>query len=426
MPTPSMSTASLNTRNLISDTIRSSMAANGIVPGGTPNAPVPPAPTAAPDAPPPTGTAAPDAPPPAPAPAEPTPPANTDAMALLDKALGLPPVATVAPNQPAEPSDPEEVVPTEVQKDPRAAHAWAKKDSAAKEAARQAREALAAKETAERRVQELEAKATELENKSKGLEETLGKVSLEADPNFQTKYDGEIERMRTRLSDAFKEYAGADPADAAKWSKALLSVNQSECTELMDKMRIPPFLQGVVISTRMDVSKVLTKRSEELTNWKSSQTAYKELQAREFASTMVANREKFASTAVEKLRAGGNWMLEPGASPEQADIAARRKAAIVSTIKAANDEQIVELAADGLTAPAYRALAGQLASRVQELEAQIRGMGNMSPSVRSAPVNPQAPANPNVNKSSPISPSDFVKQVIPGLQAGMRGARTTQ
>ena len=299
--------------------------------------------------------------------------------------------------------------PPEVDKDPKAAHAWAKLRHDASEAVKAAE---AAKAEAAARAADA-AKLTEslaaLQKERDDYQSKLEKSNLIESPAFKARYEGKINELRTSLLGAFS--AVMEPEQAAALTEKAITSTPKEFGELLGKIPAQASWMGQqVMTTRAAVQQLVADREKAVTDWRATKVALADAEARDGRIRLATEIESETAKAVDNAVKSGNFMLTKNGDPKwDARVDELVTLAKTTLAQPRSRQDIIDLVAEGVSAKSTRDELGKVFRENVALKSQLAKLGMRPASTvipaGGAPVVVQKPA-------APVKMRDFVKDTM--------------
>lgn len=268
-------------------------------------------------------------------------------------------------------------------------------------------------------------KLTAEQNRSRELEERLGRLDLEQAPSFREKYDVPIKAVRDEIARtlAANGYQQQDADELAK--QIVLGETAQEVAQLPGVSELPSTVQGMLMYKFSEADGLWAQRGQALAQWRTTQQGLEQTTHREDAVTAAQRRLDLVSTGLDRVA-----KVVPGMIWSDPEFAKFRESE-VEKVKAwygqASDDQIATAAVEGaVVAPFVYKLVDGLAKKVMELQGVIdTGHRVASPSTVPyyRPPTLPAPVAPPTAPATPESWSEVDAKTDPVAAAsGLAGA----
>ena len=278
----------------------------------------------------------------------------------------LPGPVQLPPDTPVE--DPEDLV-TE-----KAKNAWQELKNREKASRRAAMELQAqieemkktAATVAEERVkfaEELKAR----DDHNKQLEEELGKLTLEHQPEFRQKYDAPIDELASRVVSTLKAATDVtDPKQLDDIAGTLMTTSDDNFTHMVSKLSAP--VQGSLLNFRNEFAELTAARNHAIEEWRATQAGVIETDAQDRIVERAARRRDMAEQAIEftKATTPPDKRLPILSEPEYARDIEAVDAAFRGFMQEAKDEAIARAAYQGYLMPVVMRQVAHLAEALQQ------------------------------------------------------------
>ena len=256
-------------------------------------------------------------------------------------------------------------------------------------------QALAAKDAELKRIGEERAKFAESiaarEKEVTELQEQIGKVNLEAAPQFREKFDGRLALIKTKLTSGLTSFGKSSPEEAAALADRLMNASPTEIAESLEKAS--PLVAGLVMNAWQDAQTVQAERTAAVSEWRKTSATLKLTEVQSNTQESVRQRQSLAEKALAEASADCFVYRDVG-TPESKQSAEQYRQAFQGFVQGASQEDLVRKAADGFAAPTlYRILQLQ-ADRIRQLEAATSAGNNAGRIPIGTPSNTQAAAAP--------------------------------
>jgi len=345
-----------------------------------------------------------------------------DSIGKAPETVVRPPKEEVAPQVPV--SDEElHAVEQQAQVDPRVGHAFSKyrienktllEENEALKAKLQEESGSLSGEARVKISDEIAAK----EARIKELEDLVGRVNLEASPSFKARYDGRVQSIISKLSQALTQFAAVDPAKAEATARGYLNATPEALTDaLSDTSNV---VAGMITNAWQETQGVLIERKAALDEWKNTSSAIEITGSAESTKAKIAARKTAAAAALREAAEGGCFVYTDNGTPETQQAAAKYRSAFAGFVQTATEDELIRKAADGFAAPTMQYIIREQARKIAALEQQMGTTAGMtelgvSPSngmpEKVAPVTDRRFDNNNISELRESLVEDTVQQL---------------
>ena len=312
---------------------------------------------------------------------------------------------------PAVSDTPEDVdtipVPDSISKDTKANHAFAALKAELKRYKQQAADKeVEVKRLTEHQTPDLE-EVTQLRGKIQEYEAKLGQYDLSATAEFQQRYDSRMNAAVQRGVSLLVR-SGQNPEEAKALMQKLVSTDSM--TKLQDELADQPYaLQGALMTAVTEFADVQAERQQALAKWQETRAAMDFETKRSAEIKLMENVERDVGAAIENVRQAGNFMFATSDTDEAWNKQVEERINTVrGVMRSAKPDVVASLVMEGVTAKATRDLFMAAHQRVQELQAQLKDMVAVSPSVHGSGA-----SSPTLTRSEkPRDPVDIIDQIF--------------
>jgi len=154
---------------------------------------------------------------------------------------------------------------------------------------------------------------------------------------------------------------------------------------------------------------VQAERQQALAKWQETRAALDFESKRSAEIKLMENVERDMGAAIENVRKAGNFMFATSDTDEAWNKQVEERINTVRGImRSAKPDVVASLVMEGVTAKATRDLFMAAHQRVQELQAQLKDMVAVSPSVQGS----GAPSATPPSSGKPREPADIINQIF--------------
>ena len=298
-------------------------------------------------------------------------------------------------------------VPESISKDTKANHAFA----ALKAELKRYKQQVADKESEIKRLTENQTPDLEevmrLRGKIQEYESKLGQYDLAATAEFKQRYDSRMDAAVQRGVSLLVR-SGQNPEEARALMQKLISMDSM--SKLQDELADQPYaLQGALMTVVTEYADVQAERQQALAKWQETRAAMDFESKRSAEIKLMENVERDVGAAIENVRKAGNFMFAMSDTDEAWNKQVEERINTVRGImRSAKPDVVASLVMEGVTAKATRELFLAAHQRVQELQAQLKDMVAVSPSVHgSGAASPTLPSS-----AKPRDPAEVLDQLF--------------
>ena len=298
-------------------------------------------------------------------------------------------------------------VPESISKDTKANHAFA----ALKAELKRYKQQVADKESEIKRLTENQTPDLEevmrLRGKIQEYESKLGQYDLAATAEFKQRYDARMDAAVQRGVSLLVR-SGQNPEEARALMQKLISMDSM--SKLQDELADQPYaLQGALMTVVTEYADVQAERQQALAKWQETRAAMDFESKRSAEIKLMENVERDVGAAIENVRKAGNFMFAMSDTDEAWNKQVEERINTVRGImRSAKPDVVASLVMEGVTAKATRELFLAAHQRVQELQAQLKDMVAVSPSVHgSGAASPTLPSS-----AKPRDPAEVLDQLF--------------
>ena len=298
-------------------------------------------------------------------------------------------------------------VPESISKDTKANHAFA----ALKAELKRYKQQLADNESEIKRLTENQTPDLEevmrLRGKIQEYESKLGQYDLAATAEFKQRYDSRMDAAVQRGVSLLVR-SGQNPEEARALMQKLISTDNM--SKLQDELADQPYaLQGALMTLVTEYADVQAERQQALAKWQETRAAMDFESRRSAEIKLMENVERDVGAAIENVRKAGNFMFAMSDTDEAWNKQVEERINTVRGImRSAKPDVVASLVMEGVTAKATRELFLAAHQRVQELQAQLKDMVAVSPSVHGS----GAPSPTLPSSAKPRDPIDVIDQLF--------------
>jgi chromosome segregation ATPase len=298
-------------------------------------------------------------------------------------------------------------VPESISKDTKANHAFA----ALKAELKRYKQQVADKESEIKRLTENQTPDLEevmrLRGKIQEYESKLGQYDLAATAEFKQRYDARMDAAVQRGVSLLVR-SGQNPEEARALMQKLISLDNM--SQLQDELADQPYaLQGALMTVVTEYADVQAERQQALAKWQETRAAMDFESKRSAEIKLMENVERDVGAAIENVRKAGNFMFALSDTDEAWNKQVEERINTVRGImRSAKPDVVASLVMEGVTAKATRELFLAAHQRVQELQAQLKDMVAVSPSVHGS----GAPSPTLPRSAQPRDPADVIDQLF--------------
>lgn len=329
-------------------------------------------------------------------------PASAIPAGLIPGAKAPEPVVVA---EPAEEADPPEIT----NGSPKGKHAWTtikaeKKELAAKLklAEQKLKDAEARMSTADQTKPPEAQVLIDLQKQVQEYEDKVGKMDITQSRAFRTRFDLPIERTFKR-GEAILQRAGLQQAEASSLMKKLVEADAHQASELIADQPLP--VQGALFTLTTEFSEMVTEREDAIKNWRQTNPALKETEARNQEITLAQNIEQDTSEAIQQALKEGNFMYTQNTTmPAEWNAGVDQRVNLVKGIlRTAKPAELVKWVAEGVTAKDLRDMLAKEHDRANQLSAELNARANLRPRINGRGDGPPPPPSKEIQPLSPES-----------------------
>ena len=254
-------------------------------------------------------------------------------------------------------------------------------------------------------------KLTAEQNRSRELEDKLGKLDLEQAPAFREKYDMPLLNVQDQISATLEQNGHQKQAADEIARRIVMAQSADELQDIPEFAQLPSVAQGMVMYKFSEADRLWADRAHALEEWRATQTGLEQVDIRDSAVASAQHRSELASTGLDRIASvvpAHIWN-----DPEFAKLREAETEKVKAWFGQASEDQVAAAAMEGaLVAPyLYRTVDG-LVSEVMRLRGQLEaGTRLRAPTVAPYYVSPPAPPAPppqapQPGQGQPWSPAD--------------------
>lgn len=257
------------------------------------------------------------------------------------------------------------------------------------------------------------------------LEDELGKLSLEHQPEFRHQYDEPMEKVAQSFRDALRDAAEISDEQLDDLSRKLLQVNDSEFNRMV--AQLPATAQGSLWDKRREYAGIATARSNAISEWRTAQAGVAATDAQRQVIQNTERRRTLAEQAIDFTNTQLPQDKRPSVLSEvtyKEDVDSANKQ-FRGFMQVASDDEIARVAYQGFLVPVMQRQVAFLAEALgkwRDAYYAIRGAG--APPALPMRVQSQTPSAP----PAPVAPKvaegagSFSNTVRDTIANGIRGA----
>ena len=131
----------------------------------------------------------------------------------------------------------------------------------------------------------------------KELEERLGRLDLEATPEFRAKYDAPIEKLAVQVSEVLRAETGLQDDKIRATSEAVLTATDEEFNQMVSNLPAP--VQGSLLDKRVQFSRLASARNNAVKEWRTTKAGVEAVDDQQKVVERASRRRDLAEAAIK-------------------------------------------------------------------------------------------------------------------------------